>query len=444
MLSAVARFPIMARIKSFDNTEEIESQLLRPDRFRHLFADLSKPNVIARGSGLSYCNASAIAGGRSVLSALFNRFISFDHELRLIRVESGLTMGELFDFAVVRGLMPPVLPGYPKITVGGAIAMNVHGKNQHRAGNFGDHIRRLSLFHPQHGILNCTREENSELFHLTIGGFGLTGFLLSADIILEPLRGKSMVIYRHRVGDLVEAAELMDSMVDQSDYLYSWHDLNRKGSKFGGGTVYLEQFSNDQLPPSTGKSSSSAIRPLPWPLLNRLTVPLVCQAYAFSERQASKREITNLYSASFPMVGKEIYFRLFGQRGFREYQVVFPKECWKKAVEQVAAAIKVSGTPISLASLKLFRGERRLLNFSGDGICLALDTPNTADSIAFFSRLDDIAINLGGIGNVAKDSRLNAATVRAMYGGYADFSKALRAYDPDAYFQSELRRRLDV
>lgn len=111
----------------------------------------------------------------------------------------------------------------------------------------------------------------------------------------------------------------------------------------------------------------------------------------------------------------------------------------------VMAAIKASGTPVTLASLKLFRGERSLLNFSGVGICLALDTPNSANSIGLFSRLDDITISVGGIANIAKDSRLSAATVRAMYGnGYDQFRSALHAYDPDAHFQSELRRRLDV
>lgn len=434
----------MARIQSFDKTEAIEGRLLRPDRFRQLFADLARPNVIARGAGLSYCNAGAVAGGRIVLSALFNRFLAFDLDQRLIRVESGVTMGELFEFAVAHGLMPAVLPGHPKITVGGALAMNAHGKNQHHAGNFGDHVRRLALYHPRHGVLNCSRDENPELFHLTIGGFGLTGYLLSADIALEPSRGNSMVIERHKVGGLFEAAELMQSLADRSDYLYSWHDLNRKGKTFGCGTVYLEHFSQDDLSLRIGQSTLSGMRPLPWPMFNQLTVSLMCRCYDLTESLAPRREAADLYRASFPIVGKEIYFRLFGRRGFREYQVLLPKECWREAVEQVTAAIKASGTPITLASLKLFRGERRLLNFSGDGICLALNTPNTPNSIELFSSLDDIAVNFDGIANIAKDSRLRAATVQAMYGGYADFRKSLHAHDPDAHFQSELRRRLDV
>lgn len=435
----------MTIIQSFDKTESVESQLFRPDRFRQLFTLLSEATVITRGAGLSYCNAGVVAGGSTVLSTLFNRFFAFNKEQHIIRVEPGASLGDLFKFASAHNLFPPVLPGHPRITVGGALAMNVHGKNQFRAGNFGDHVRCLTLYHPMHGELNCSTDENAELFRLTLGGFGLTGHILSADIVLEPLRGKSMDIERIKVDGLIEAAEVMENLADRADCLYSWHDLNRTDNKFGCGTVYLERFSNGELRLQPVQPTTATIKPLFWPLLNRLTVPLMCRSYDIKENMAPRHESKDLYHASFPIVGKEIYFRLFGQRGFREYQALFPKECWKKAAEQIAVAIRASGTPITLASLKLFHGKRRLLNFSGEGICLALDTPNSANSIELFSRLDNITINAGGIANISKDSRLSAETIRAMYGdGYNQFRSGLRAYDPSTHFQSELRRRLDV
>lgn len=435
----------MTIIQSFDNTESVESRLFRPDRFKQLFEHFSGSSVITRGAGLSYCNAGVVAGGCTVLSTRFNRFLAFDKERYIIRVEPGVSLGELFEFAVTHSLMPPVLPGHPRITVGGALAMNAHGKNQFRTGNFGDHVRHLTLYHPRYGELSCSPDKNPELFRLTIGGFGLTGHILSADIALEPLRGKSMDIERIKVDGLIGAVDAMENFADRADCLYSWHDLNRTGNKFGCGTVYLERFSNGELRLQPAQPTTAAIKPLFWPLLNRLTAPLICRSYDIKENMAPRHEVTDLYRASFPIVGKEIYFRLFGQRGFREYQAIFPKESWRKVVEQVMAAIKVSGTPITLASLKLFHGERRLLNFSGEGICLAIDTPNSANSIELFSRLDDITINAGGIANISKDSRLSAETIRAMYGnGYDQFRSALCAHDPDAHFQSELRRRLDV
>jgi decaprenylphospho-beta-D-ribofuranose 2-oxidase len=434
----------MTRIQSFDKTEEIESQLLRPDRFRQLFESLSNAKVIARGSGLNYCMASAIDGGSSVLSAQFNRFLAFDHDQRVIRVEPSITMGELLEFAVAHGLMPPVLPGYPRITVGGALAMNVHGKNQYRSGNFGDHVKRLSIYHPRYGVLNCSTEENSELFYLTIGGFGLTGFIVSADISLEPIRGKSVLVERHKVRNLSDAVERMYLLADRSDFLYSWHDFNLKGKEFGRGFVYQERFSHEEFTITAGKPISSNFRPMPCAFLNRLTVPLICNGYYLKQQMTPKFKISSLYQATFPIVGKEIYFRLFGHRGFREYQVLFSNESWKGALERIELAIQSSGVPITLASLKLFRGKRRLLNFVGDGICLALDAPNTPKSFALFSILDEIAIHFGGISNVSKDGRLSSEILQQMYEGYIEFSLALRSYDDKAHFQSELRRRIGV
>lgn len=434
----------MTKIQSFDRTEEIEVQLLRPDRFRQLFTSLSNPNVIARGSGLNYCMASAIAGGRGVLSTQFNRFLAFDSDKRVISVESGITMGELLEFAVTHNLMPPVLPGYPTITVGGALAMNVHGKNQYRAGNFGDHVKQLSIYHPRYGVLNCSPDFNSDLFHLTIGGFGLTGFILSANIALEPRRGKSVLVERHKVLNLADATERMELMADRSDCLYSWHDFNLKGKTFGRGFIYQESYSDNEFSPPSGRPISSNIKPLPWPFFNRFTVPPLCDCYAFWERLSPRYETVSLFKASFPIVGKEVYFRLFGRKGLREYQVLFTSGSWRGAMERIELAIKESGVPITLASLKLFRGKRSLLNFVGDGICLAIDTPNTRSSIALYSVLDDIAIQFGGISNISKDSRLSAAILKEMYEGYDDFSLALRAHDGEAHFQSELRRRIGV
>ena len=434
----------MATIRSFDGTQEIEGEVLRPDRFRQLFSDLGRPDVIARGAGLNYCIAGGVANGRTVLSTAFNRFIAFDRERSTVRAEAGVTMGQLFEFAIARGLLPPILPGHPWISVGGALAMNIHGKNQHRFGNFGDHVLRLSLYHPQHKEIVCSPTENAEVFWLTVGGFGLSGFLLSVDIALKPLPGKSMIVERHEVGNLAEAAALMETLSETADYLYSWHDLNVKGSNFGRGIVYAERFSSIPRRTYVSRTSTAAFKPFPWTMLNSVTLPLMCRLYRYKEAFSGQQETEDLYSGSFPIVGKETYFRLFGPQGFREYQLLVPSGAWPDFAERLASAIQISRLPIALASLKLFRGERRFLNFTGNGISLALDVPNTESSADFFTKLDEITVNAGGIAYIAKDSRLSAETIRAMYSGYHSFRAALREYDPARHFQSELSRRLDL
>lgn len=437
----------MVQIHSFDQTEHIESHVFRPDRYRQLFTLLSKPNAISRGAGLSYCIAGASQAGSTILSTEFNRFLAFDPDRNILRVEPGVTLGELFDFALAHNLVPPVLAGHPLITVGGAIAMNIHGKNQFRTGNFGDHIQRLTLYHPAHGEIDCSPDDNAELFWLTVGGLGLTGHIVSAEIALKPLNGTSMTVERHKTNNLIDAAQTLQALSGQADYLYSWHDFNRSDDRFGCGTIYLERHTpNAPAQPYQPKQcTKAATQPMPWPLFNRFSIPLISRVYDLKEKWAPQSETKNLHQALFPIAGKELYFRLFGPSGFREYQALFPFENWEKAARQVMEIIKHSAVPITLSSLKLFQGERKLLNFSGQGICLALDAPNTANSAKLFSRLDDIVIGASGIANIAKDSRLNAATVRAMYGeGYTQFRDVLRAYDPGMHFQSTLRSRLDV
>lgn len=445
-LEAHVPYERTARVTSFDNTERISTLLSRPDRYKQLFTALSPSGVISRGAGLTYCLASASRQGRSVLSAQYNRFLGFDAESKVVRVEPGVTMGALFEFAVAHSLLPPVLPGYPLVTVGGAVAMNIHGKNQFRNGNFGDHVRNIGLYHPHSGEINCGPELNPNLFRMTLGGFGLTGHITSVDVALTSFTGRSLAVERHNVSDLVEAGRLMEDLADQSDYTYSWHNLNLRGRRFGSGTVYSERPSDGEISTSgKHRTSFSTTKPLPCRFYNRLTVPILCGAYQMKEKVAPRSTGSDLYNAFFPFVGKELYFRFYGKQGFREYQALFPRERWGDACSRIAEAVRQCRALILLASIKIFRGEPSLLNFSGNGICLALDTPNTPSTTDFFARLDEITVDLGGIANISKDGRLSATTVRVMYGDhYEKFRTALRDYDPQRHFQSELRRRLDL
>jgi decaprenylphospho-beta-D-ribofuranose 2-oxidase len=443
---AHASYERTAVVTSFDNTERISALLSRPDRYKQLFGALSPSGVISRGAGLSYSLASASSQGRSILSARFNRFLGFDAQRKVVRVEPGVTLGSLFEFAVAHSLLPPVLPGYPLVTVGGAVAMNIHGKNQFRVGNFGDHVRNIVIYHPDAGEITCGPELNPHLFRLTLGGFGLTGHIISVDVSLVSLTGGGLTVERHDVGDLVEAGHLMENLANRSDYTYSWHNLNLRGRRFGSGTVYSERPCDREISTSAKpRISFFTTKPLPWRFYNRLTVSLLCAAYQMKEKLTPRTTASDFYSAFFPFVGKESYFRLYGKKGFREYQALFPRERWEEACSRIGEAILQTRAVILLASIKIFRGEPSFLNFSGNGICLALDTPNGPSTAEFFAKLDEITVDLGGIANISKDGRLSATTARAMYGDqYERFRSALRDYDPQRHFQSELRRRLDL
>lgn len=440
-----------ADLVSFDGTEACQASLEAPDRYRELRALLSGPGPYAvRGAGLSYCLASAAPGATVVSTRRLDRFLAFDPERLHVTVETGVTVGELLRFAVDHGAHVPVLPGHPAITLGGCVGFNVHGKSQHDVGCFSDHVVSLTLLHPDHGELACSRDENPEVFDLTLGGMGLTGFVTSVTLRLAPLPGRNVRRDVHRVGNLVEAADLMRSLDAQAAdgvTLYSWNDLNRRGRRFGRGLVYAESFEAGDPGTAGGGATYHDLTPARrWgpPIGSaRLPVRLVNLGYATRER-LRPRTVQSLEAAAFPINGTEVYYRLFGRRGFREYQVVVPADAWPEAAEHIRHLVAAAGVPVTLGSLKLFRGDRRLLWFRGDGICLAIDAAAGPRTLELFSQLDRMAIDHGALVNLSKDSRLDAGTVRALYQGYDEFRSRLHDYDPKRRFDSVLRRRIDV
>lgn len=432
-------------LKSFDGTEQARGELLTPDRYRHLFAALrAEGPSIARGAGLSYCSAAAGDSVRAVSSLSFNRLLDFDADAGLATVEAGMRLGDLFRFTTPRGWLLPVMPGHPSITIGGCIGFNVHGKNQYREGCFSGSVESLTLFHPDHGELRCSAMENEPLFRLTMGGFGTTGFVLSARLRLERLESRALRVRRIAVGGLQEAVVTMRARAAEARSLYSWHDLN--GSRPGAGFVYAgvpvdgPDMGRLEFPELAAQRRG---RCLPC-AFNAVTTRPLLGAYAFSQRMAPEEKTVALAEAVFPVLGKEFYFHLFGRRGLREYQFLVPDENWDAARNSVEAAVRKRRVPITLASLKLFRGRSSLLNFDGEGICLAINVPDGEAGRALFADFDEIVAGAEGIVNVSKDSRISAATAKRLFPEYESFRSRLTAFDPKRRFDSVLRRRLGV
>src|SRR5690349_2064379 len=210
---------------SLDRHTVCECEFDEPDRYRELLSLTAARPLIGRGAGVSYVAASFGAGATSIGMRRFNRILSFNEAERWIEVEAGITLGRLYEFLTARGLCLPVQPGHPQITVGGCIAGNIHGKNQFREGLFGDHVRSLKLFHPSHGLLDLSPEQNAEMFELTVGGFGLTGIIVSARLSLAPLPSTAMLVSHIPVGDLVEAFARLAELKACHDMVYAWLDL---------------------------------------------------------------------------------------------------------------------------------------------------------------------------------------------------------------------------
>jgi decaprenylphospho-beta-D-ribofuranose 2-oxidase len=440
--------PADAELVSFDGTEVCRGALVAPDRYRDLRTLLAGPGPLAiRGAGLSYCQASAGRGVVTISTRSFNRFLAFDPQRLRVTVEPGVTVGALVRFAVARGAWFPVLPGHPAITVGGCAGFNVHGKSQHDVGLFSDHVVSLTLLHPAHGELACGPTANAGILELTLGGMGLTGYVANLTLQLVPLPGRSIQRVAHPVGSLTEAAQLMRSLAVRPGMrgtLYSWNDLSATGSRFGRGLVYAESFEHGAYSQRTSYNPlAPGYRRGPQLAGVHAVTRLVNAAYVARERRRS-RQLHPVEDAAFPINGKEAYYRLFGRRGLREYQVIVPADAWPEAARDVERLVGAAGVPVALGSLKLFRGDPKLLWFRGDGVCLAIDVAAGDRARWLFDQLDRMAIDHGAVVNVAKDSRLDAKTVQALYPGYAEFRRRLIDHDPERRFDSMLRRRIGV
>ena len=436
-----------ATLVSFDGTEQCEVAFHEPGSREALTAALRDHQRVAiRGSGLSYCQAGAADGSPSISTKAFDRVLDLDHGASTITVEAGCTIGALVRHAVDHGFWFPVIPGHPEITVGGCAAFNTHGKTQHDIGNFSDHIVSLTLLHPDHGETTCGPNERPDLFELTVGGMGLTGWIVDLTLRLQPLTGRSIRRRAHRAGDFVEAVEIMEQYDRPGIQLYSWNDASRTGASFGRGVVYEESFVD------VDQRATTRFRPLrperrgrlvPFRLWNRLSTPVVNTAYFQLEHRRRERTMPVL-DAAFPINGKEGYFHAFGRRGFHEYQMIVPRPDWADAVERIRGIVGNRRACVTLASLKLFRGEPRHLWFRGDGVCLTLDGPADHRTRAMFADLDELAVDLGAPVNLSKDSRLDQSATSRIFSGYDEFAAALATHDPARRIDSALRRRIGV
>lgn len=437
-----------AKISSFDGYTSVDGYLCYPDRIKDLNSIVnSSLELIPRGAGLSYSLGSAGTDVVSVCSLQFNRILDFDFETFEVTVESGVKFGDLllFLFEKKRWLHP--VPGYPDITIGGAVGFNIHGKSQTHGGVFSDWVESLQLWLPNQGPVHVDRKSNSQLFDLTMGGMGLTGFILSVKLRTVPLPGQGVLRRRHNVSSLLEAVEILKK-AEPASALFSWHIPTRLN--LGMGFVYEDTFVSQLV--GKPKFKWAGLCPAPrasylFDYFKRLIIFLVPYVYFLQEILLPVKRELNLFKAQFPFVGKEIYHRIFGKSGVLEYQALVPSSKTTDFFKDFEKIRNNSDISAAMISLKRFNGQRKYLNFNGEGICFSIDVLNSPKSVAFFVELDRLCISHGCLPNVSKDSRLNLETVKNTYGlGYDDFRQDIQKLkkSSDIRIRSILSERLDL
>lgn len=418
-----------------------------PDRYRDLLAIGHQEPLIPRGSGLSYVAASFGGSARSIGMRRFNRILGFNAAERWIEVETGMTLGALFEFCASHKLCLPVQPGHPQISVGGCIAGNVHGKNQYREGLFGEHVLGLQLFHPRHGLLELSPDNEPALFDLTIGGFGLTGIIVKARLSLVPLASPTVTVNHIVVDNIYQAIDQIAALRDQHDMIYAWIDLAQRHFEGRGFIVAGNESADAQRAVGAngyraGGLDPSAERFRP-PVFNDRLLPLANAWYRYTNLRRASQTVP-LYDFVFPAVGKEFYFDWFGSGGFIEMQTLIPAAVMHGYAREVVRLIRKHGQPIALATIKAFEGQQRLLHYNGSGFSFTIDIGHNEKALALLSELDELNCEVGGTTAILKDSRLNAQVVKRQYRDYGQFKERLEAFDPTRACRSALSCRLEL
>lgn len=398
--------------------------------------------AIARGMGRSYGDAAQLSGGL-VIDTTSLRAVELDRERGVVIVQAGMTIGELLDAVVPHGWVVPVVPGTQHVTVGGAIASDIHGKNHGTTGTFGSHVRALGLLRADGELAELTPGAGDGLFEATLGGMGLTGVILWARLALRPVAGPYLSVDTDRARDLDHALSLLSE--PGGPHRVAWLDL--LGRHPGRGVVTRAEHITDA--PSAGPGASATVSaratvPARWP--SGILQPAAVAAFnelRFRTSPRQERGRAEPFGAHmFPLDVLRCWPRLYGPRGFVQYQLAVPpgrEHVLQKTIERLRRA----RVPCYLAVLKDFGPANDApLSFPIQGWTLALDLPRAAAGLGrVLDELDQLVATAAGRVYLSKDSRLRPDTVNAMYPRLAQWREARDLADPEGLWRSDLALR---
>ncbi len=433
---------------SLDRQSEFLSKYAEPDRYSFLEKFPKTGRFIPRGSGLSYVAASFGKDSVSVGFGKFSRILEFNADAKapMITVEAGITLHALHIFLCPRGLRVPVEPGHPQISIGGCIAFNVFGKNQFKEGLFESCVEELEVFHPQKGVLKCSRAENKELFDLTIGGMGLTGVILKAKLRLARIPSPWLRVRNISFRNLQHMVEVLQQVNDSADALNTFNDFSVFGKNMGQGFVTVSNFSDEHTPAKLLESFHSLDRrpTQRFSYFNALSIPVFGFAYRTWHTKFKSEEKMPFYQFNYPVAGISFYFDWYGKKGFIERQILVPEASVEKYIEKFERLLRSYRPQVVLGSCKFFSGKQRLLHFAGRGLVISIDVVPHTGKAGFHEALDALNVDMGAIDNIAKDSRISRELIRREYPDYEKVRERMAAYDPNRQFASALSQKLSV
>lgn len=435
-LSGWGRYPRHdSRFISIDSTSQLEQ--------------LGNRSMISRGNGRAYGDA-AIGSDRTLSMLGLNKIRAFDPDSGILVCESGTLLADLVACLVPRGWFVPVTPGTKFVTVGGMIAADVHGKNHHVDGSFCQHVTEIKLYAPGRGIQTCSRSQDPELFDATCGGMGLTGTIVEATFQLRRIPTAFMRQTTHRTGDLSETLQRLSET--QSTYSVAWIDCLASGASLGRSIVMDgEHAFPDELPHAQRDSryalpdrrSRNVPLDLPGFVLNGHLMKAFNQLYYHSRKPGTS--IVGLDSYFYPLDALQNWNRIYGRRGFVQFQFLVPLSGGLETIKRVLSDVAQEKAGSFLAVLKQFgKGGNGYLSFPSEGFTLALDFPVGRKTLPLLLRLQEMVAGSGGRFYLAKDAISSPTHMTKGYPRLDLFRRLRRNRGLDTMFQSFLSRRLEI
>ena len=417
-----------------------------------LVTDAGRRGVLARGLGRSYGDAAQNGGGVVVDMTSRHRVLSVDPETALVEVEAGASLDDLMRLLLPRGLFVPVSPGTRQVTVGGAVAADIHGKNHHVDGSFGRHVVSMDLLCADGTIRTLTSE--SELFWATVGGMGLTGLVLRATLRMKKVESAYCLVDTERCANLDDLLGRMAEGDNRYTYSVAWIDCLARGPSLGrsvltrGWSAPLERLPGRlQGRPLDFRPRQLAVAPPVFPsgLLNRTTVAAFNEAWYRMAPRERRGEIQGIAAFFHPLDAVGQWNRIYGPKGFLQYQFVVPFGA-EDTLRRCIQTLSDTGQASFLAVLKRFGpAGAGHLSFPAPGWTLALDIPLGSPVLGdLLDRLDEEVLAAGGREYLAKDSRMPASAIAQMYPRLDEWRGVRRATDPHGVFTSDLSRRLGL
>lgn len=427
------KYPIVeAEVRTFAGREEALKQIESRDG-----------PWIPRGLGRCYGDSSL---QDEIISSLrSDRFLAFDAQRGVLECEAGVSFEAIIDHFLPKGWFLPVTPGTKFITVGGAIASDIHGKNHHKEGSFSRHLISFELLTATGEVLHCSREENPAVFEATCGGMGLTGLVTKATFKLRRIESAWIRQDTYKTRDLKEVMELIGSNLDYT-YSVAWLDTLSKGKNLGRSLLYLgEHASLKDLKGSPksahpykipSKGSITVPFDLPGFVINPLSLKMLSLGYYHKVRQPKSTQFIDYDTYFYPLDSILHWNRGYGKQGFTQYQFVIPPESAYEGLSKILNKMLELNLGSFVTVLKYFGKQEGILSFPMEGYTLALDFPIRRDTFQKLQQLDPIVLDYGGRLYLTKDARMSRDMFQRSYPRLQEFLEIKQKLDPENRIRS--------